>query len=213
MNGKRFVVAMISGLILALAVPMTASAQVCSLASQVKPVKKKFKNKWGNQVEVEVQYLNTSGHTSVDGSGIYYHIDGHATQKGSLYYPAVYWYDAYPLYLMAHTMTFRVIIKNKRKRPLRNLRVLAVQEYLNFHGKDGVDFDGCPITEWYVKKIPALTKWTGEVTVYIPPRGNPGLDQTHVQIQEHVEGCVKKKTKLLWDKPQAGIFCPPEFDD
>ncbi len=89
--------------------------------------------------------------------------------------------------------------------------MLATQELLNPKGKDGKNMGGCSTHEWHVKKIPGKRVWCG-VASYLIAGGTPaGLDQTHVQVatwkgNKHWWMC---KQKLIYDNPQAGIFCPP----
>jgi hypothetical protein len=111
---------------------------------------------------------------------------------------------------MGKPMTFRVHVKNTSKRPVHNLKVITVQEYLNFHGKDGADLAGDSQHEWKIKKIGKHGEWVGEATWTIAGGGEPGLNQTHAQIQR--QNGHSKKIKLISDLPQAGLFCPPEVD-
>ena len=182
----------------------------CGLSGPVPNAGKHFKNKMN--VKVWVKYYNTAGHTVVDPTGIYWYIKGQGVKKGAQKYPKKYWGDCYDLYMVGSKMTYSVHIWNKRKRAYNNLRVLATQELLNPKGHDGEDMGGCSTAEWQVKKIAGKRVWCG-VASYLIAGGTPsGLDQTHVKIQQW------KKAKhwwmcggsLLYDNPQAGIFCPPE---
>ncbi len=202
---NKLIKAAIVALALTFAAPAVASAK-CPKAAKLMKVKKRFRNKLGKKVKVRVRYLNTQGYTIVDPTGIYYYVKNRGVKKGSHQYPAKYWYDAYPLYLVGKAMTYKIVIRNKAKRPLKNLVVVAQQEYLETNGRDGEDLPGCSRASWKVKKIKRCGKWVGQNT-WITRAARSGLDQTHVQIQRRKGWC---KRKLLWDKPQAGVFCPPE---
>ena len=168
---------------------------------------KRNRSRLGKKVSVKVRYSNTQGFTVVDPTGIYFYIKNKGVKKGSHNYPAKYWYDAYPLYVVGQTMTYKVVVRNKTKRPLRNLRVVAQHEYLNNAGKDGEDLPGCSRFSWVVPKLKRNSKWVG-VSSWKTAAARSGLDQTHVQIQRYRRKSAKK-AKLLLDRPQAGIFCPP----
>jgi hypothetical protein len=197
--------ASLAAVAMTLALAPAAASAACPLGgSTIKP-KKFFKNRL--PVEVEVEYLATKGHTAVDASGITYHVNGQGPKKGTIYYPEPYWYDAYALYLIGQPMTFKVRIKNKKRRVIRNLQVVAVQEYLNYFGKDGEDLPGCPTSTWTIKKLGRHQVWEGIATITVPAGTQPGLDQTHVQIQRKLP---LSNNRLLYDAPQAGVYCPPE---
>lgn len=195
-----------------LGLPVAASAkttQCTPLSGKTVKVNKKFKNRMN--VKVWVKYFDTAGFTIVDPTGIYWYIKGKGVSKGNQKYPKAYWYDAYALYTVGSTMKYQVNIWNKRCRDYKNLRVIAIQEYLNPDGGDGKDLPGCSTDEWKVKKLSAKRIWRGWGTHEIIGGTASGLDQTHVQIQYwHPKWKWCGKPYVLFDDPQAGIFCPPE---
>jgi len=196
---------MIVALSIAFAAP--AAAQECQpLSGPVLKAGKRFKNM--KHVKVWIEYLDASGYTVEDKAGIHYHYNG-GVHSGALLYPESYWYDNYPLYFIGQTMRYRIHVVNLDKRPQHNLRVTGIQEYLAFNGKDGKDLPGCSSAEWIVPQLKGKGEWVGEAKYYIPSGTQPGLDQTHVQIQRFHPGAVSPP-QLLWDDAQAGLFCPPE---
>lgn len=205
--GIRFAAILVGAIFAATTLAPAPAAAECPVGGSTLPVKKKWKDKIN--VDVEIEYLATKGFTRVDGTGIYYHVNGGAGQKGTIYYPEPYWYDAYALYLIGQPMTFKVRVTNKKRRVIRDLRVVAVQEYLNYFGKDGEDLPGCPTNVWEIKRLGKFETWEGTATLTVPAGTQPGLDQTHVQIQRDLP---LTGPRLLWDDPQAGVYCPPEPD-
>ena len=192
------------------AMALAGSWKKCGLSAPVPHAGKHFKNRM--KVKVWVKYYKTAGYTVVDPNGIYFYIKGKGVKKGNHKYPKKYWYDAYDLYMVGSKMTYSVHIWNKRWRAYKKLRVLATQEILNPKGGDGKDMKGCSTHEWMVKKIPGKRVWCGKASFMIPGGTPSGLDQTHVKIakwKKHKKWWMCKQ-KLLYDKPQAGIFCPPK---
>ena len=158
-------------------------------------------------LNVQVDYLQPHGQGRIDASGSHYHVGQRHIVRGTVTYPPAYWRADYPLYTPGRALTFRVRIENRSKRTLDRLEVAAVQEYLHFFGKDGDDLPGQLSSAWTVGRLAPGASWQGEATVTLPVTLEPGLSQTHVQVQRRVSG---RRRTVISDAPQAGLFCPRE---
>lgn len=167
----------------------------------------------GKRLDIFVEYLDPLGYTTVDGNGIHWHIGNkviHATGP-NYQYPQPFWGDGYPLYLIGKTMNVKIHVRNRARRRVRNLRVVAIHEYLNIFGGDGVNMPGNSTKAWFIPKLKRNHSVALEFSYYIPAGTMAGLDQTHViitrcrQVKKH---CCNRQ-RLFVNLPQAGIFCPP----
>ncbi|MCB9738950.1 MAG: hypothetical protein H6747_06760 [Deltaproteobacteria bacterium] len=155
---------------------------------------------------VRVEYLGAAGRASLHARGSTYHLEGKAPHPGSVYYPEPYWSDAYALFRAGQPMRLRVTVENRGKRALKGAQLVAVQEHLDYFGKDGEDVDGAAAQAIALPSLKPGATWQQELTLTLPMRLLPGLLQTHVQLVQQ----RGKRSQLLLDEPQAGLFCPLE---
>lgn len=181
-----------------------AEAAAADDAARTQPRPRGFRAARG--LAVRVEYLGAAGRASLHARGSTYHLEGKAPHPGSIYYPEPYWSDAYALFRAGQQMRLRVTVENRSKRTLKGAQLVAVQEHLDYFGKDGEDVDGAAAQAVALPSLAPGASWQQELTLTLPMRLLPGLLQTHVQlVQQRGKHC-----RLLVDEPQAGLFCPLE---
>ncbi|MBI4063580.1 MAG: hypothetical protein HY401_04690 [Elusimicrobia bacterium] len=90
----------------------------------------------GVALNYEIKYLDPWGHTIADAGGLHFCHDrlapGYCSDAGAPedQLPSKYW-GSYPLYYSGMTMRYQIILRNNGPRSYRNLRVVAIQEYLD----------------------------------------------------------------------------------
>lgn len=170
----------------------------------------------GVAIEYQIRYLEPWGHTVADAGGLRYYHDrlapGFVSYDAAQKLPSLYWGE-YPLYYAGMTMRYQIILRNAGPRSYRNLRIVAIQEYLSPSGgwseRIGPDWG----RDWFLEELRSgeTVVWTGEIA--IPLTGTrSGLDQTHIQVQHWNRGQGKPGPgSVLIDDAQAAIWCPPDF--
>ncbi len=212
-HGNACAVWVVSGV---LALGLTANAQASARAGAalraaaapdpgLMPVAVGFRG--DADIVVQVEYLEPHGRGRIDAAGSHYHVGQRHIVRGTVTYPQAYWRADYPLYTPGRALTFRVRVENRGKRTLERLEISAVQEYLHFFGKDGDDLPGEVSSAWLVGRLAPKASWQGEATVTLPVTLEPGLSQTHIQVQRRVS---ERRRTVLVDAPQGGLFCPRE---
>ncbi|MEK7766971.1 MAG: hypothetical protein AAB368_12110, partial [bacterium] len=105
-----------------------------------------------------IEYLDSWGRTVVDAAGGHFFHDrccgGFRTDDPSWIYPSLY-YGTFPMYYIGTTMRYRLTITNNGPRAYKNLRVVAIQEYLNPDGGAGERLGPGAARDWFLSGLDA----------------------------------------------------------
>lgn len=162
-----------------------------------------------DRLEIRVQFLNPSGQTTTDGSGITYGVP----QWGWRYfepkvYPVPYW-GTFPLYFVGQTMSFNVILANTTRQGNKRfkVRVQALNHVLETDGAEGLEI--APPQEWVVDSLAPGESRTLRGSIYIAPNPNlpSGLDLTRVRVF-HVNSATNENAGLI--REDVAVWCPPD---
>lgn len=161
-----------------------------------------------------IEYLDSWGRTVTDMTGGHFYHDrccgGVRTDDPSWIYPREY-HGTTAMYYCGTTMRYRLTLTNDGARSFRNLRVVAVQEYLNITGTWGERIGPDAARDWYLKELKAGESITLEGTCAIPYEAHGGLDQTHLQVQHWTGGKGRPGPgSVIIDDSKAAIWCPPD---
>lgn len=161
------------------------------------------------RLEIRVEFLNPSGQTTTDGSGITYGVP----QWGWRYfepkvYPAAYW-GTFPLYFVGQTMSFNVTLTNTTRQGNKRfkVRVQALNHVLETSGAEGMEI--ASPQEWVVDSLaPGETRILNG-SIYIAPNPNlpSGLDLTRVRVF-HVNAAANENAGLISE--DVAVWCPPD---
>lgn len=168
----------------------------------------------GEPLTWQIEYYDEWGRTVVDQDGGHFYHDrccgGYRTDDPSWIYPSDYW-STFPLYYIGSTMRYRVTVCNAGKRTYKNLRVVAIQEYLTTDGSWGEWIGPDAAKDWYVEELRAGECVTLQGSLRIPADARGGLDQTHIQVQHwnHGDGRPGPGSVII-DDAQAAVWCPPD---
>ncbi len=190
----------------------TGAARASDLLGPIQHLKGKHIGD-GEPLTWTIDYLNSWGRTVVDASGGHFYHDrccgGFQTNDPSWSYPQTTW-GQYPMYYIGTWMRFRLTLTNTSTRTYRNLRVIAIQEYLTPDGSWGEQIGPGSAKDWF---LPVLGPGQSAVFVgalYIPWGAEDGLDQTHLQVQHWNKGQGQPGPgSVIIDDTKAAIWCPP----
>jgi hypothetical protein len=162
----------------------------------------------------KIEYYDAWGRTVVDAQGGHFYHDrccgGYLTHDPSWQYDPKYW-GQYEMYYIGTTMRYRITLTNNGPRNYRNLRVVAIQEYLTQDGSWGEWISPDAAKDWYLEEFNAGQSVVLEGSLYIPPGAHGGLDQTHLQVQHWNRGEGQPGPgSVILDDTKAAIWCPPE---
>jgi len=168
----------------------------------------------GEPLTWTIEYLDAWGRTVTDQTGGHFYHDrccgGVRTDDPTWIYPKEYW-GTTQMYYCGTTMRYRLTLTNNGKRAYRNLRVVAVQEYLNPTGNWGERIGPDAARDWYLKALGPNQSVTFEGTCAIPYTAEGGLDQTHLQVQHWTGGKGRPGPgSVIIDDSKAAIWCPPD---
>jgi hypothetical protein len=168
----------------------------------------------GEPLSWTIEYYDAWGRTVTDMTGGHFYHDrccgGVRTDDPSWVYPKAY-HGTTPMYYCGTTMRYRLTLTNNGTRKYENLRVVAVQEYLNPTGTWGERIGPDAARDWYLKSLKAGESVTFEGTCAIPYEAHGGLDQTHLQVQHWTGGKGKPGPgSVIIDDAKAAIWCPPD---
>src|SRR3989338_1623838 len=132
-------------------------------------------------LQVSVNFLNPSGHTYADASGIHYNLWDYYLINENLYYKSSTWGQLYPLYFLGQTVDFTVKVTNVApgKRSYR-LRVIGLANELRPPFTIGHALTGPQ--EWIVLLGPGETKTLMGHIALTDPNTSSGLDIVHIQL-------------------------------
>lgn len=205
-------------------------------------LKKQFQNTsihgQGKYADIDywIVYKKYAGYTTCNQNGIYYHHTryGGVVTWERIILPSVYYNRSYPMYYIGEYMYFEIRLKSSAHK-YKNLRIVAIQEYLNPDGGDGEDLPGQSTAEWRISEINPNEEVVLTGTYYIPYGTHSGLDQTHLRIYTYNKttgngdnmddpnsGNIDQTSdgdsgqgndgKLIIDDDQAAVWCPPPDD-
>ncbi|MBI4057320.1 MAG: hypothetical protein HY399_07220 [Elusimicrobia bacterium] len=159
-----------------------------------------------DKIQAQVSFLNPSGQTTTDATGITY-VAGSWQSYEPKIYPPNYW-GTYPLYFAGSIMNFSVTLTNTADQGNKNLkiRVQALNHVLNTDGTQG-----SPISspqEWVVDSLRPGETRTLYNSIYVgsDPNLPSGLDTTKIRILHLNEG-NNAEAGLI--KEEVAIWCPP----
>lgn len=165
-----------------------------------------------------IVYIDPSGYTVLDKNGVHYYDDlsGEAYAHEEKFYPERY-YGVYPLYYMDDYMNFEIHLMNIGNRTYKNLRVIAIQEYLNEDGQAGERMGPDCAYDWYIPTLKAGQAVVLKCKFYIPyDVTRAGMDQTHIQVQHWMNASENPgdndecgNGRVIIDDAQAAMWCPP----
>ena len=172
----------------------------------------KIGNHYGEveNLQYSVKYLEPKGVTTVDDYGITFKPFFFVWSFLPEILPAKYFGD-WPLYFAGETMNFKVYLKNTGKRTFRNLKIIAIQEFLNPEGGKGENIGDNNLTDWFLSYLGPGEEIIFDGTFEIPLVGESGLDQTHLLISHWKDGdnvSGDNGGRIIVDDFQAGIWCP-----
>lgn len=160
-----------------------------------------------DKIQAQVSFLNPTGQTTTDGSGITYRVPAWGWQSHEAkVYPSSYW-GTFPMYFTGETMNFSVTLANTASngnKPFK-IRVRALNNVLETSGAAGMAIG--PAQEWIVDSLRPGESRTVNGSVYIAPHPSmpSGLDLTRVQILHLNEG--NQDAGLI--KEVIAVWCPP----
>jgi len=168
----------------------------------------------GEPLSWKIEYFDQWGRTVVDNNGGHFYHDkccgGYLTDDPSWLYPQQYW-GTFPMYYIGTTMRYRITLTNNSRRTYKNLRVVAIQEYLNPTGDWGERLGPDAARDWYVRTLGPGQSVVLEGTCNILGDAHGGLDQTHLQVQHWNGGKGKPGPgSVIIDDAKAAIWCPPD---
>jgi len=153
-----------------------------------------------------IEYSNEKGVTEVNEGGVLFlPYPGYGSVSFLPTVLPVQYLGEYPLYFSGQTMDFCVTVSNTGSRVFKNLKVEAVQEFLNSLGGEGEVFGESSV--WHLDKLGAGQEIELCDTFNIPFVGESGIDQTHLIIS-HYDPDGEGKGEIIIDDPQAGLWCP-----
>ena len=143
----------------------------------------KIGNHYGEvgDLQYSIEQLEPKGITTADSLGITFDPFDFGWSFLPTVLPSKYFGD-YPLYFTGETMNFKVHIKNTGKRTFRNLKIIAIQEFLNPDGGKGENIGSGNMQDWFLSYLGPGEEVTLDGVFEIPLVGESGLDQTHLQI-------------------------------
>jgi hypothetical protein len=168
----------------------------------------------GEPLTWSIEYLDAWGRTFVDGAGGHFYHDrccgGYLNHDPSWVYPAIYW-GQYPMYYIGTTMRYRITLHNNSERTYKNLRVVAIQEYLTDDRSWGEWLAPDAARDWFLETLAPRGHAAFEGSLYIPwGDAHGGLDQTHLQVQHWTRGAGRPGPgSVIIDDAKAAIWCPP----
>ena len=161
-------------------------------------------------LQYSIEYLESKGVTTVDDYGITFKPFFFDWSFLPQILPSKYFGD-WPLYFTGETMNFNVHLKNIGKRTFRNLKIIAIQEFLNPDGGKGENIGSNNSTDWFLLHLGPGEEIALDGVFEIPLVGESGLDQTHLQILHYPDDALandKDTGRIIVDDFQAGIWCP-----
>ena len=172
----------------------------------------KIGNHYGEveNLQYSVKYLEPKGVTTVDDYGITFKPFFFVWSFLPEILPAKYFGD-WPLYFTGETMNFKVHLKNTGKRTFRNIKIIAIQEFLNHDGGKGENIGSNNVQDWFLSRLGSGEEIILDGIFEIPLVGESGLDQTHLQILHYPDSASindKGAGRVIIDDFQAGIWCP-----
>lgn len=160
------------------------------------------------KIQAHVSFLNPSGHTTADSSGITYRVGGWSFHENKVYPPA-YW-GTYPLYFMGHTMRFSVALTNTATQGKKSfkVRIQAINRVLETNGALGMVI--APAQDWTVDSLRPGETRTLQGSIHIPLNRNlpSGLDVTKIRIL-HLNQGSNPDAGLI--KEVIAVWCPPDL--
>jgi len=157
-----------------------------------------------------IEYLEPKGITIVNDYGITFKPFDFDWSFLPEILPSKYFGD-WPLYFTGDTLHFKVHLKNIGKRTFRNLKIIAIQEFLNPDGGKGENIGDNNSVDWFLAHLGPGEEIILEGIFEIPLVGESGLDQTHLLISHWKDGnnvSGDNRGRIITDDPQAGIWCP-----
>lgn len=167
----------------------------------------------GEPITWTIEYLDSWGRTFVDGTGGHFYHDrccgGFQTADPSWVYPQSIW-GQYPMYYIGTVMKYRLTVCNTGKRSYKNLRIVAIQEYLTNDRSWGEWIGPDAAKDWYLESLGPNQCATFIGSLAIPWSAEGGLDQTHLQVQHWNKGQGQPGPgSVIIDDTKAAIWCPP----
>ncbi|MBI4054578.1 MAG: hypothetical protein HY402_00435 [Elusimicrobia bacterium] len=164
-----------------------------------------------DKIQAEVTFLNPSGQTTTDSSGITYRVGSWSFHENKVY-PSQFW-GTFPLYFMGQTMHFQLTLSNTTplgQKPFR-IKIQALHHVLNTDGSLGQQL-ALP-SEWTIEGMLRPGETTSRsFPVFIPidPNLPSGLDVTKVRIF-HLNQGQNSEAGLI--KEVSAVWCPPSLKD
>ncbi len=161
-----------------------------------------------NMLDVDIQFLGSSGTTITDADGIHYHFYGLVTHEGKVY-PSKYW-GTYALYFFGTETGVTVKVTNKGPRAKAKVRVQTEAYVLRTDGSNGATLAKPRVIDVEVARGETKiidASFTGEYT----PGMESGLDRFLVKVSHMNEGGGKGNPEPALIMVKEGVFCPPEY--
>jgi len=163
----------------------------------------------------DIEYYDEWGRTVCDETGGHFYHDrccgGFLDHDPTWIYPEEVW-GTYPMYYIGTTMRYRITLTNNGKRSYRNLRVVAIQEYLSPDHLWGERMGHDAARDWFIQELRGGESVVLEGAFSIPADAQPGLDQTHLQVQHWDQGRgLPGPGSVIIDDVRAAIWCPPDL--
>ncbi|MBI4369446.1 MAG: hypothetical protein HY547_04380 [Elusimicrobia bacterium] len=160
-----------------------------------------------SKIEAEVTFLDPSGFTTTDASGIHYHFWGYVFDEPKIYPESTYGVE-HPLYFVGTNMNFTVILRSTSDRGAKKfrIRIQALSHTLETDGSPGMEL-AAP-KEWIIESLAPGESRIFDGSIYLAPDANlpSGLDITKIRISHLNEGSNDEAGLI---KEEIAVWCPP----
>lgn len=167
-------------------------------------------NHWGerNNLLVDIQFTNSFGTTTVNGSGVVYSFFGRSIPENKIYAPQ-YWGD-FPLYFFNTPTSVQVRIKHLGQRPKMKLKIVTEAYVLKTDGSNGAIMTPRTVREIMLVNNELQVIDASFITPYTPD-AESGLDRFIVKVLHVNEGGGPGNEEPALIMSREGIYCPPLY--
>lgn len=160
-------------------------------------------------LDVSINFLNSSGNTITNASGVYYNFWGYTFFENKVY-TLQYW-GIFPLYFFGEKVGVTVKVTNKGPRAKTKVRVKTEANVLLTNGESGVALTDPKIIDAEITRGETRTIDASFIAEY-RDGADSGLDRFVVKVLHINEGVGRpgnSEPSLIMSK--EGVFCPPKY--